>query len=87
MDCLLISIRNDLLKICEEVNLIKDYKNRNIEQNESTSENNDEKSEIAFKKEDINNKNNTKEKLEVNNVSVKSKSKKEKKEIPLKIDV
>ena len=39
MDCLLISIRNDLLKICEEVNLIKDYKNRNIEQNESTSEN------------------------------------------------
>ena len=50
MDCLLISIRNDLLKICEEVNLIKDYKNRNIEQNESTSENNDEKSEIAFKR-------------------------------------
>ena len=83
MDCLLISIRNDLLKICEEVNLIKDYQNRNTEQNESISENNDEKLEIAFKKEDKNNKNSTKEKLEVNNASVKSKSKRNKKEIPL----
>ena len=36
------------------------------------------KNQKLLSKEDINNKNNTKEKLEVNNVSVKSKSKRKK---------